>query len=719
MTKIPPAAARLGCLVCAVFHVLAQTNPQPAPTTPEPVIRISVNLVQVDAVVTDSSGRQVTNLTAGDFKIFEDGRPQKITACSYVRTGPSDSGSLSVSRRNPLAPPTPAGRLKPEQVRRTVVLMVDDLGLSFESTARVRSALRKYVDTQMQAGDLVAVVRTRGGMGALQQLTADTSILYAAIDRVRWHGNGHASAFEPIGYDTRPNASSMTAAGPGGAAPVGNSGSDPKVEAGGDGSFSAGTLGAINFVLRALRGLPGRKAVILFSDGIPVFTGARNSGSIEDGLRQLADLANRSAVVLYTVDARGLLSFGLTAADNTNPIAGHMTPTAVAGVGASRRREYAESEDGLDYLARQTGGFFMHDSNDLDAGIVRALQDLSGYYLIGYKPEESSFEPEGGKRRFHRIQVKVKTAGLQVRSRSGYMGISEREAWPTYRTAAGQLSAALNSPFYSSSLNLRLTCLFAEEKDAGAAVRMLLQVDAHDLTFSEEPDGTRKVIADVAAFAIGEQGAVAGSSDRNYAIRLSPREYQQASNGGLVYKLNVPLEKPGAYQMRVAVRDAGSGKIGSASQFIEIPDVRQRHIALSGIVMNGAHASDSYDEDAANKNYEIAQPGTAAMRIFHAGENVSFAYVIFDARPDSETGLAKVETQFNLYRDGRPVYTSPETPLKTGPQADLSRLVASGTLRLGTALEPGEYIFQVVARDTLAPQRYRTASQWTDLEVAR
>ena len=283
----------------------------------------------------------------------------------------------------------------------------------------------------------------------------------------------------------------------------------------------------------------------------------------------------------------------------------------------------------------------------------------------------------------------MKTANLQVRSRSGYMGISEQEAWPIYRTTAEQLSAALNSPFYSGGLNLRLPCLFSEDKNAGAAVRMLLQVDAHDLTFSEEPDGTQKVIADVAAFAIGEEGAVTGFSDRNYAICLSPREYQQASSGGLVYKLNVPLKKPGAYQMRVAVRDAGTGRIGSERQFIEVPDVRERHLALSGIIMNGAHASDSYDEDAGNKNYEIAQPGKAAIRVFYTGEKISSAYVIFDARVDSETGRAQVETQFSLYRDGRPVYIRPATPLKTKQQVNLDRLVASGTLQLGRELEPG------------------------------
>jgi hypothetical protein len=93
MTSIPPAAACLGCLTWSFFRALAQTNHTPAPPTQEPVIRISVNLVQVDAVVTDSSGRRVTNLTAGDFEIFEDGRPQKMTACSYVQTGPTDSST--------------------------------------------------------------------------------------------------------------------------------------------------------------------------------------------------------------------------------------------------------------------------------------------------------------------------------------------------------------------------------------------------------------------------------------------------------------------------------------------------------------------------------------------------------------------------------------------------------------------------------------------------
>ncbi len=171
--------------------------------------------------------------------------------------------------------------------------------------------------------------------------------------------------------------------------------------------------------------------------------------------------------------------------------------------------------------------------------------------------------------------------------------------------------------------------------------------------------------------------------------------------------------------MRVAPRDAGSGKIGSASQFVEIPDFHRRRMALSGIIMNGPQVEDtSQGWDASNKDYGIAKSGTVAMRVFHSGEPITFAYVIFDARPGPKTGHPRVETQFSLYRDGQRVYTSPITPVKV-EQADPTRLIATGTLLLETALEPGEYMFQAIARDQLALNKYKMAWQWTDLELVK
>ncbi|HEU5239426.1 MAG TPA: VWA domain-containing protein, partial [Pyrinomonadaceae bacterium] len=178
-------------------------QPQSPPQKPEDidVVRITSNLVQVDAIVTDSKGKLVTDLKPEEVEIFEDGHKQKITHFSYyaAETPAAESPARAVAvDKN--APPVPPTRIKPEDVRRTIAIVVDDLGLSFESTYYVRRALRKFVDEQMQPGDLVAIIRTSGGIGALQQFTADKRQLYAAVERVKWNatGRGGVSAFAPI-----------------------------------------------------------------------------------------------------------------------------------------------------------------------------------------------------------------------------------------------------------------------------------------------------------------------------------------------------------------------------------------------------------------------------------------------------------------------------------------------------------------------------------------
>src|SRR5438132_5599240 len=179
-----------------------QQQPAPGPQQEEEVVRITTNLVQVDAVVTDRSGKPVTDLKPEELQILEDGKPQKITNFSFVtaesRTTAAPIGKSVLDDKN--APPVPPVRLRPEQVRRTMALVVDDLGLSFESTYYVRRALKKFLDAQIQPGDLVAIVRTGAGMGALQQFTSDKRLLYAAVERIKWNplGRGGVGAFAPM-----------------------------------------------------------------------------------------------------------------------------------------------------------------------------------------------------------------------------------------------------------------------------------------------------------------------------------------------------------------------------------------------------------------------------------------------------------------------------------------------------------------------------------------
>ena len=190
--------------LCLLVSISAQQQePSRQQNKPEEtdVVRITTNLVQVDATITDKSGRQITDLRPEEFEVMQDGKSQTVTHLSYIVT--SGGNVESVAKPSPALrsslPPAPI-TLRPEQVRRTIAIVVDDLGLSFVSTAYVRKALTRYINEQMQPGDLVAIIRTSAGAGALQQFTSDRRQLLAAADLVRWYplGRGTVAAFSPL-----------------------------------------------------------------------------------------------------------------------------------------------------------------------------------------------------------------------------------------------------------------------------------------------------------------------------------------------------------------------------------------------------------------------------------------------------------------------------------------------------------------------------------------
>jgi VWFA-related protein len=201
------------------------------------------------------------------------------------------------------------------------------------------------------------------------------------IERIRWNllGRAGVSAFAPIS----PNP--MRRSGPR-SDDSQNDGRD-RIEELREDIYAVGTLGALNYVVRGMHELPGRKSVLLMSDGLRIINREGTNPRVFDSLRRLTDLANRSSVVVYTIDARGLQTLGLTAADST----GDLTAQELDQQMDNRRRKLFDTQQGLDYLARQTGGFAIRNSNDLGGGIRRVLDDQRGYYLIGYAPESSTF----------------------------------------------------------------------------------------------------------------------------------------------------------------------------------------------------------------------------------------------------------------------------------------------------------------------------------------
>jgi VWFA-related protein len=252
---------------------------QPQPQKPKPemeedqdsVVRITSNLVQVDAVVT-KDGRVVSHLTPNDFVITEDGKPQTITHFSYVSNVPTQNSENAVAKSTPsTASAVLPAVVRRDDPRRTIAFVVDDLGISLESIRSVKEQLAKFVDERLQPQDLVAIIRTGGEVGALQQFTNDRRLLHRAIDSLRWN------LCSRVGYSAEPALANMVV-------PTDTLGSGQNAVglcAELQGGPLKGTVRALRFILAGMGNLPGRKAMVLLSDSLPL--DLPNVNSLERG----------------------------------------------------------------------------------------------------------------------------------------------------------------------------------------------------------------------------------------------------------------------------------------------------------------------------------------------------------------------------------------------------------------------------------------------------
>jgi VWFA-related protein len=383
----PNAFSLTVALVISVAVTVAAQRREQEPET-GPVFRLSVSLVQVDAVVTDRKGRHVTTLGPADFQVLQDGKPQPVTAVAYVR---SDERYLDASGQ-PEPVVTPAS---PRGARRIIALVVDDSRMTFESIYRTRVSLQRFVDGELQPDDLVTVVTTSGSRGTSWPFTFSRPELRAAVNRLRFSlsNASAAGALEPLEntFELLPTAAERHR----------------------EQHFAVSALNRIVDVITAVRELPGRKTVLLVSEGFSM-SGLSDS-EIREAMYTLVDQANRAGVVIYAVDPRGLVFTGLSAADSTS------NPSAMARMMSRRNDALLQTQDGLRYVASQTGGFAVVNSNDMPRAFRRVLDDQRGYYLIGFQPGGDTFDPD---RRFRRVKVKVVPKGLRVRTRAGFYGIA-------------------------------------------------------------------------------------------------------------------------------------------------------------------------------------------------------------------------------------------------------------------------------------------------------
>ena len=472
-----------------------------------------------------------------------------------------------------------------------------------------------------------------------------------------------------------------------------------------------GLIGALHYALRGVESLPGRKTVVLVSEGMSM---GNPRTTIPDALQRVIDRANRAGVVLYALDPSGLAT--MTRGEGSD-IGQRRTPNytneplqavPVPGSGGrpmeqtaamatrdwQQRSRMADRQESLRWLAEQTGGFAVVNQNDISRGIARIVDDARGYYLIGF---DTALAP-GVRPDPADVTITTLRPGLQIRARRGRFGPASPDDGPLPRPADPLVSAAL-LPFSTGALDVRLTALLGHDAE-GAHVRAVVDIDPAGLALADA-DGRREADVTLLTLAFDDSGEIVAQSVEPIPVRLDPEAYDRARAHGLRHSVRLPVKRPGGYQIRAVIRDDRSDRIGTGARFVEVPQVGKGRVALSGVILTNAAAADR-----------------PLALTFAPGSVVEYTCTVYDGRSDRTAGFATTAT---VLRDGKPVYTSPPVPIAgaAAGAAAVAPVPFRGRLTLARDQKPGVYTLLVSVEPAAATgeRRSRPATQWVDFEV--
>ncbi|HEY8536661.1 MAG TPA: VWA domain-containing protein [Vicinamibacterales bacterium] len=609
----------------------------------EVTFKVEINYVEVDAAVFDRDGNFVGDLTADDFEVYEDGVRQEITAFTKV--------DIPIERVE--AKPLPVAATVERDVisnarpfdGRLYVIILDDKHTAALRTPLVKKAAERFITEYMADNDLAAVITTSGQTDATQEFTSNKRLLLRAVDRfvgqkIRSETEARLEEYQrqraiPRGEDER-----ITRI------------DDPDdIIRGYDARVTLEALARISEWVGSIRGR--RKAIVFFSEGIDYnfydFL-KRESTTVQEKMRDVIATATRSNVSIYSIDPRGLTNLG----DESINVSGGFPEDNSLGLNMeSFIRSLRMGQDSLRSLAEETGGFAAVDTNDFSTAFERVVKDNSAYYVLGYYPTNDRRDG-----RFRRIEVRVKRPGVEVRARRGYTAPRGKPPAPpktpeTDKTSP-QVREALDSPIALSGMTLSVFAAPFKGADRNADVSVTIEAAGHDFGF-ERKDGKLVSDLEVSTIAIDAQGRIRGGDRSVVNFALRPENHQRFVQGGVRVSTRLAVP-PGRYQLRVAARESGTGRVGSVNYDLDVPDFSKEKLAVSGIVIASASGTviSTVKHDEELRAVLPAPP--AASRVFPQGDELAVYAEVYDNEVRTPH-VVDITTKV-LSEDGRTVFNA-------------------------------------------------------------
>jgi VWFA-related protein len=581
------------CLALLCWAVLsfssagAQTKPE-APDQDD-VIRVDTTLVQTDVMVFDKKGRFVDGLRGDQFELKVDNKPQPVAFFERVTSGSSRSEKTAQSSETGTNPGPDSATTTVTTRGRVLIFFIDDLHLSPGSLVRTRKSLMEFIDQGMGDKDICAITSASGQIGFLQQFTNDKIALRTAVARLNYRANTKMDMDNPpmseyIALKIRegdeqaitfyaqqiqqqncfkekgelictvsPQSARLLAK---------ERAQEITTMAAPD---TDNTLRLLEGLMRSAGQLPGRKLVFVISDGFylnDAKTGAR------DRIKHITDAAGKAGVVIYTLDARGIISSSLDVTNDRPIDSKGMTISSNIG-------EITASQDGLNALAGDTGGRAFRNTNvPMSEFVENVLDETANYYLLAWRPD--SEEQRRGK--FNHISASITgRPDLTVRLRGGYFKTNPLPILTTKRKTdkdpvkarEDDMRLVIDAPVSQRQIPTEVDLTLSIMPGVGTRTRATIDVSRDALAF-ELNDGKLVADLDIGGILYDDKGKPLTSFVGRLKIFPLPEGSPAARAPQPVYNFDAWLP-PGLYQVRVGVRDMKSGKIGSAMQWITVP----------------------------------------------------------------------------------------------------------------------------------------------------
>lgn len=642
-----------------------------------PTFRSGRDLVSVDVVVRDRAGTVVRDLTAADFEVREDGRPQAVVGFTFqeiadqavvAATTAELLAGVEARMADPAAAPPEPMTGADVAGRRLIVLLFDLSSMQPDEVQRAVDSASTFVQERMAPADMVAVATVSSALDVLNDFTGDRGVVAAALARLGYTEGTATPA---------PDAS--TAATDEEAAAATETASEETSEL--DMFNNDVRLRALRTLAETLAPIEQKKAILYFSAGKE-----RSGQDNQVELRTAINAAVRAHVSVYPVDTRGLQA--IAPGGDARQASGR-GQSLFSGRGVARQfSRLAASQDTLTSLAADTGGRAFTDTNDFGEAFDRVRRDMSAYYLLGYSSTNTTKDG-----RFRRIQVRVKREGVRVEARAGYF--AERDFAHTNRAdRETQLQEQLFSPVSSTDVPVMVK---------GGYFR--LAADRYYVPISVAVRGDAVPVTPATDVSLDVLGVVSDEQGRPLGRMRETLKFPPATGGSLagkqvLYQSGVTLP-PGRFSVKVVVRENANGRIGSFEAALAVPELKQAAVKVSSVVLSTQLQPGARGRTPNPLVRDGVQLVPSVTHVVGRDQKLFFYYEVYD--PGEADGGPQLRTSLAFYRGKVKVFETPSVERTAVDAADRKAALFQFEVP-GGSFAPGLYTCQINIIDAAAGQ---------------